>query len=221
MNAKSITVIWFSILLMVGCEKQYKVDDGYVHEFAEINVVKHINSLFFPLNEHKNFSPSVRRTMKKFLGDAKKNGIENIAFFIISPPVLSDDLQQIIKKQVLAIAYKSGFMASRISYDGTLQSKGSEIGVSIETLKYALQEPDCSTWSEYVGDTDTNKDLPRFGAADRHNLKEMIANEADLATPRKYKGPRTQNAITAMNAMNTSGAASGATSGAASGAASR
>ncbi|MDR3179347.1 MAG: CpaD family pilus assembly lipoprotein [Holosporaceae bacterium] len=198
-NAKSIVALWFSISLTVGCEKQYQPDDGYVHEIAEINVVKFRNSSFFPLNQHKNFSSSVRTTMENFLREAKNNEIENISFSIFSPQDVNNNVLQSIKKQVLAIACKAGFILSRISYDGIIKTESSEIEVYIETLKYKLQEPDCSPWSEYIGDTDTNKDLPRFGAADRYNLKEMIANGADLVTPRKYKGPHTPSAIRALS----------------------
>ncbi|MDR2681509.1 MAG: CpaD family pilus assembly lipoprotein [Holosporaceae bacterium] len=199
-----IESIWFSVLLLAGCEKQYKADDGYVHEIPEITVQKSKNISLFSWSQEKKFPSDVFKKMLIFLHGAKEDGIENIAISIFFPSAVSDEKKEKIKKQVWASAYEAGFIASRILDAGVFSSEDQDIKVYIDLLKYDLQEPDCSLWSEYIGDMDTNKDLPKFGAADRYNLKEMIANGADLVTPRKYKGPHTKNAINAIGTSTTS-----------------
>jgi type IV pilus biogenesis protein CpaD/CtpE len=195
---KSFFVASLSSLLMLGCEKQYKADDGYIPEFYEIDTVETKSSQLFTLDNNFNFSDVILSRMNKLLKAARAEGKENVSFVIIANRPVDMDIQEKIRNRVYALLYKTGFINSRIIDSGLCIYKSANTGVRIDILKYEVNPPDCSLWSEYIGDMDTNKNLPKFGMSDAYNLTEMIGNKADFVVPRKYKGPQAAKAIAAI-----------------------
>ncbi|GHU12005.1 hypothetical protein FACS189449_04720 [Alphaproteobacteria bacterium] len=208
-NASGVTTLVIAFALLVGCEKQYKVDDGYVPEVCELDVTESKKSEFFELNKKYELSKTDILKIEKLLSDSRAKGIDNTSFAIIVDRPIENNIKDKIRNKVLSIAYKAGFINSRVIYSGTAVCDGAQSGVRVDVLEYDVKEVDCSPWSEYIGDMDTNKNLPKFGVADKYNLREMIANDADLVVPRKYKGPVTKAATDAMSSsVSTSGGTS-------------
>ncbi|MDR2067706.1 MAG: CpaD family pilus assembly lipoprotein, partial [Holosporaceae bacterium] len=131
----------------------------------------------------------------------------------ISNKLIPLKLQEKAKKQILFLAGKNGFLDSRVVNSGICVYKDAKVGVRLDVLKYEAKGPDCDTWSEYIGDTDSNKHLPKLGASGSYNLVEMIANKADLVAPRKYKGTDAKSSIDALSASGSGSSSGGSSSG--------
>ncbi|MDR1361942.1 MAG: CpaD family pilus assembly lipoprotein [Holosporaceae bacterium] len=200
-----------SLLAMVGCEKQYKANDAYVSDVKSLRVSENRRSKFFELNNNFELSENSLLGIKKVLRDAKGEGIDNISFVIISNRPMGIAWQEKIRSIVQQYMYEAGFLDSRIIDSGLCIYSGAKPGVRLDVLQYNVEEPDCGRWTEYVGDMDTNKGLPRFGASDACNLGAMIGNSADLINPRNYKGQKTSEAMKAA-ASSGSGSSGGSSS---------
>jgi type IV pilus biogenesis protein CpaD/CtpE len=191
---------------VAGCEKQYLPNDGYNAETVEIDAKETKTVHFFASSHNFVIAPGTLAAMDKLLKDTNGRGIDNIGFMLISNQPIPIDSQKRVKEQVYQMMHKRGFMKSRISDLGICVYRDADPGVRIDVLKYEITEPNCEPWSEYVGDLDTNKHLPRHGSSNAYNLGEMISNKADLVAPREYKGQETNAAIASSGA---SGGSSG------------
>jgi type IV pilus biogenesis protein CpaD/CtpE len=194
-------------LLLVGCHKQYRADDGYIPETITIDTTETKNINFFPTSDDFNLCDADVTAMSNLFKEALSDGIDNIGFMLVSDKAIPFEVQEEAKKKISFMMGRHGFLDSRIVDSGACVYKGAKTGVRIDLLKYDTNEPDCSKWSEYIGDIDTNKNLPKYGAASAYNFLETIGNKADLISPRKYKG---QDVTSAVKASQTeSGASTG------------
>jgi pilus biogenesis lipoprotein CpaD len=210
-NLLSVSLLSIACILIGGCEKQFKAD-GYVPEFATVDATENKDSHFFASSYSFDFSVSQYAEIEALLTNVKATGVDNIGFMIISNKPIPEQTQKRVKDRILALMHKHGFISSRIVDYGTCVYQEAKPGVRINVLKYSVKTPDCSTWSEYVGDTDTNKDLPKYGFSAVYNLEQMIANKADLVAPRKYIGQTTQTAVAAVKDAGSAGGGGGGTS---------
>ncbi|MDR1982832.1 MAG: CpaD family pilus assembly lipoprotein [Holosporaceae bacterium] len=202
------------MLLLPGCEKQYLADDGYIPEVVEINAQENRKVHFFKSSADFDLQHTTIADIEKLLKTVRSEGLDNIGFMLISNgPILMEN-QKRAKKQIRQLMYKHGFINSRIVDLGICVHKKARVGIRIDVLRYDVQEVDCNPWSEYVGDIDTNKHLPKHGTAIAYNTIEMIANKADFVAPRKYKGSDAKSAIAAIGASSGSGSAGTSSSGA-------
>jgi type IV pilus biogenesis protein CpaD/CtpE len=193
-------------LFLTGCEKQYLPNDGYIPEIIKINAREIKKVYFFGCSSDFNMDPGPLQAVDQLLKDVHDEDASNIGFMLISNQSISAETQEKVRKQLYEVLHKHGFINSRIINGGTCVYEDAKTGVRIDILKYKTEEPDCSKWSEYIGDTDTNKNLPKYGASDTYNIIEMIANKADFVAPRKYKGPEAKSSIAATTGTNSGGA---------------
>lgn len=193
-----------AICLITGCEN--KTNSKHILEFASIEASEEKEAHFFSTDYNFNFSNDTFAQMEKLLRDTRAEGIDNIGFMIISDRIVPFEKQEEIKRKIIPIMNKFGFINSRIIDSGTCVYKEAKSGIRINILKYSVKEPDCSPWSESIGDVDTDKQMPKFGVAGVYNFREMIGNKADLVVPRKYLG---QSAKDAIEASKSSGSAGG------------
>lgn len=184
-------------LVTTGCEKQYLADDGYTPEEYTVDITENKKINFFGTSENFGLSESTVQQIENLLKETRSKGIENISFMLVSDKPVPANVYQATREKMLGLMRRHGFLESRIVDSGMCVYSDAKRGVRIDVLQYDVQEPDCSQWSEYIGDTDTNKNLPKYGVSEIYNLEQMIANKADLIAPRTYKGQRTQDAITA------------------------
>jgi type IV pilus biogenesis protein CpaD/CtpE len=196
-------------IVFCGCEKQYLADDGYAPETTTIEAKESRKTYFFETGEDFNLSAEILAKIDNLLLKARQIGTDNIGFMLISDKLIPLESQKKAKKQIRLAMNKRGFINSRIVDSGHCIYKGARLGIRIDILKYETKKPDCDIWSEYVGDTDTNKHLPKCGVSDVYNLGEMIANKADLIAPREYAGQDTQASIAAMSGATGGTAATG------------
>jgi len=192
-------------LLLTGCSNEKVESSIKAFEEPEINITEHKFSHFFKVNNDFQMLASDKVKLEKLLRDSKGEGIENIGFMIVSnSPVLKTQRAKLIT-QVKSQMVKAGFLESRIVDSGICVYKDAEKGVRVDVLKYDLHKTETDLWTESIGDCDSEKNLPDYGKSMNSNLEEMIANSADLISPRKYKGQRTEDAIKAIGNVSSSG----------------
>ncbi|MDR1236530.1 MAG: CpaD family pilus assembly lipoprotein [Holosporaceae bacterium] len=202
---KKTAIFTVICLLPAGCQKQYLADDGYVPETVSIDATETKNISFFPTS--RDFSPdsATVEKMTQLLKDIHAEDIENIGFMLISDSAIPHEIQEKAKREISHLMGRMGFLNSRIVDSGTCIYKNAKVGIRIDALKYETNEINCDMWSEYIGDIDTNKHLPKYGAATAFNLLETIGNKADLISPRKYSGQETSAAIESAGVTVTGG----------------
>jgi type IV pilus biogenesis protein CpaD/CtpE len=202
---KKTAIFTVICLLLAGCQKQYLADDGYIPETVAIDATETKNISFFPTS--RDFSPdsATLEKMTKLFKDIYAENIENIGFMLISDSAIPYEIQEKAKREISHLMGRIGFLNSRIVDSGTCIYKNAKVGIRIDALKYDTGEINCDVWSEYVGDIDTNKHLPRYGAATAFNFLETIGNKADLVSPRKYSGQDVSAAIEAAGITATGG----------------
>ncbi|MDR0556122.1 MAG: CpaD family pilus assembly lipoprotein [Holosporaceae bacterium] len=200
------------LLLLCGCEKQYLANDGYVPEIVHVEAKENKKNYFFGTSGSFELTHDIVDAIVEVLKKARSTGVDNIGFRLISDRSIPLKIQENLRKQLSNLMCRHGFLRSRIVDSGTCIYRDAKAGIRIEVLTYDVKEPDCSLWSEYIGDIDTNKHLPKFGAAYTYGLLEQIANKADLVTPRKYRGQDTLDAIAAAKAGSSSSGGGGSSS---------
>lgn len=195
-------------LLLTGCSNEKVESSIKAFEEPEINITEHKFSHFFKVNNDFQMLASDKVKLEKLLRDSKGEGIENIGFMIVSnSPVLKTQRAKLIT-QIRSQMVKAGFLESRIVDSGICVYKDAEKGVRVDVLKYDLHKTETDLWTESIGDCDSEKNLPDYGKSMNFNLEEMIANSADLISPRKYKGQRTEDAIKAVGSVSSGGGSS-------------
>ncbi|MDR2158342.1 MAG: CpaD family pilus assembly lipoprotein [Holosporaceae bacterium] len=203
LGARRLTNFVVMGLLLSGCEKQYLADDGYIPEVAEIQAKETKNIHFFSCSPNFELDDATIQSISQVLKEAKNNGISNAGYMLISNRPIASKLQKNARKQIHKIMNDQGFLSSRVMDSGVCVYKEAKVGIKINILKYDVQGPDCSQWSEYIGDLDLNKNLPKLGAAAAYNFVQMIDNSADIISPRKYKGQDVKSAIAAAGIEST------------------
>lgn len=215
-NLKYIGI--FSCIFLCGCSKLGMDPSGTngnisarCVDFAKIEITENPDSHFFELSPGSfNFTEESKQRLESVLKIAQAKGMSNVSFLMISDKPIPLDAQKQIKENILAPMFEYGFMESRILDSGTCIYPKAIPGVRINILDYEIDTPDIGEWTDTIGDADPNKHLPKIGVCHNYNLEQMIANKADLLSPRRYKGQRTQDAI---DALSSSGGSSGGGSG--------
>jgi len=195
-------------LLLVGCSSEKEKSSVAAYEEPEINITECKFSHFFKVDNNFRMSNAEKAKLDKLLKDSKGEGIENVGFMIVSnSPVLKTQKSELLA-QVKSQMIRAGFLESRIIDSGICMYKDAEKGVRVDILKYDLHRTETDPWTESTGDCDFEKDLPDYGKSTNYNLEELIANNADLISPRRYKGQRTEDAINAVSSGGSSGGSS-------------
>jgi type IV pilus biogenesis protein CpaD/CtpE len=181
------------------CRYEHAEEENHVPETTMLEVKENKISHFFGVNQDFVLPESELYRIRTLLQLARANDVENAGFLLISGNPISIQQQEKVKKQILRAMHLCGFGDSRIIDSGICIYRDAKNGVRIDALKYDLKMPNCDTWSEYIGDINTDKPLPRFGASISYNLGEMIANKADIIIPREYKGTRSESLASGQN----------------------
>jgi hypothetical protein len=204
------TIIIFAGLLMNGCESNPRKIHGL--ESIKVDVKEHRDVHFFECSNNFNFDSKTLLRIENILKKARGEGVENISFTLISNQSIPFAIQEKIRKLMYEIMHKYHFLKSRIKNMGICVYEEAKIGVRIDLLQYEITQPDCSIWSEYIGDIDSKKNLPKYGTAEKYNMGEMIANKADFISPREYVGHEVKSAMAATSSVATGGGTAATTS---------
>ncbi len=198
----SLTVIG---LFLTGCSNEIE-HKGEYSWIDDIDIFEEKVPNFFNVNGDFELSSLDQAALERLLKNAKGKGIENIRFMIVSNTPVPIEKQNAMSEYLKTKMAKAGFLNSRIIDSGVCIYKDAKKGVRVDILKYRIDRTNVDLWNEGVGDCDVEKNMPRYGATNNYNLEEMVANRADLISPRKYPGQRTDAAINAMSSLTTSSA---------------
>ena len=200
--SKFVTYVGLAVLAvaMSGCRlsSNRRPSDTFIPEMSNIDALERTNSYFFPFNDKFELSSNNLASINRLLKRTRAQGISNIGFIIMSNRVMPMKQQRIMNNKIATLMHEHGFIDSRIVNLGNAMYRGASAGVRINILRYIVNKTSSRKWTESIGDIDLTKDLPRMGASDNFNLESMIANEADLVSPRRYKGPRACAAISSI-----------------------
>lgn len=203
---KSVSIL----CLLIGCEEDPNI--GKEIEELKIDISENKQSHFFPINGNFELTSNDIAGIDSLLKDSYGKGHENIGFMIISDKAIKEEQRETLSQTIISRAKKAGFLDSRITDSGICVYKNAKKGVRIDILSYDLKKPDTS-WKNSIGDCNTNKNMPSYGTCSLWNLEEMVANKADLISPRKYKGQNTEGAVTALSEVNSSSSSNSSSSG--------
>ena len=184
-------------LILTGCSEK-EITSISDFEETKIDITENKTSRFFAVNNNFEMSASDVAKLEKLLRDSKGEGIENVGFMIVSNSPVLPAQKKTLFEQVKSKMIRAGFLESRIVDSGICIYKDAKKGIRVDVLKYDLQKTNVDLCDDSVGDCDTEKTLPRYGSAMNYNTEEMISNRADLVSPRRYKGQKTEQAISAM-----------------------
>lgn len=199
-------------LILAGCSNENRPTSFSDFEEAKIDITENRVTHFFNVNNNFEISAGDLAKLEKLLKDSKGEGIENVGFMIISnSPVLTAQ-KKALSDQVKSKMIRSGFLESRIVDSGVCIYKDAQKGVRVDILKYDIKRTDINLWNNFIGDCDIEKQLPNYGRSMNYNMEEMISNSADLIAPRKYKGQKTESAISAMGETGSSNGGGSTTS---------
>ncbi len=189
-------------LLLTGCSRE--IDDMASYSYAEknIDIKESRTSHFFAVDDNFQMSEEDQVKLVKLLKDSKGRGIENVSFMITSNSPVAKAERVVLSNQVRTQMEKAGFLDSRIIDSGICIYKDAKKGVRVDILKYDLKRSTFDEWDDPIGDCDLEQNLPNYSKATNYNLEEIVANPADLISPRKYKGQKATDAIKAISSSN-------------------
>jgi pilus assembly protein CpaD len=82
------------------------------------------------------------------------------------------------------IMFDRGFTESSVSVEPYHADNDPQPPLRISYLRFAAEGPECGKWPSNLGDTSRNLNYENFGCAQQRNLAAMVANPADLLSPR-------------------------------------
>ena len=194
----SLTAVCF---LLTGCSNEKVDTTAYSYAEENIDVKENKTSHLFAVDDNFQMSEEDQIKLVKLLKDSKGRGIENVSFMITSNSPVAKAERVALSNQVRSQMEKAGFLDSRIIDSGICVYKDAKKGVRVDILKYDLKKSIFKEWDNPIGDCDLEQNLPNYGKATNYNLEEMVANSADLISPRKYKGQKATDAITAVSSL--------------------
>lgn len=202
-----------AILALAGCNSpQPTEDDVHILEIVDVTIQEKRDVHFFNTNSNFDISPDVTKKIEDVLTKTRKKNIDNVGIMLISPKPITEQVYNKAKSQLVDLIRKNGFLDSRIKDAGLSIYDGANYGIRVDGLEYEITDPNCDKWDTTIGDVNTDKSLPKYGVAQAYNLAQMIANKADLMSPRTYKGPSTEAAISALSTTSSNNSSSSSSS---------
>ena len=188
-------------LLLTGCSSERAEAPSYIYHREKIDVKENKTSHLFAVDNNFQMSEEDQVKLYQLLRDSKGRGIENVSFMITSDSPVTKFERVALSNQVRSHMEKAGFLGSRIIDSGICVYKDAKKGVRVDILKYDIQKTHIGEWDNPIGDCDLEQSLPNYGKVTNYNLEEMVANSADLISPRKYKGQKATHAIKAVSSL--------------------
>jgi pilus assembly protein CpaD len=86
--------------------------------------------------------------------------------------------------EIRQLLHDQGYGESVISVQAYNADGQRDPPIRVSYLRYVAQAPQCGDWSANLAYDPMNLPYPDLGCANQHNLAVMVANPADLVTPR-------------------------------------
>lgn len=86
--------------------------------------------------------------------------------------------------QLNGLIKEAGFADNAVQVRPYNGGRNASAPIRFAYMRYVAQGPNCGTWPTNLAEEYRNLNYPNFGCAQQANLAAMIANPADLVTPR-------------------------------------
>lgn len=86
--------------------------------------------------------------------------------------------------EIRALMSEAGFKATEINIEVVQAGGDAQAPIRISYLRYVAEGPQCGKWHSNMGQSSSNLNYPNLGCATQANFAAMVANPADLVTPR-------------------------------------
>ena len=104
-------------------------------------------------------------------------------------------MQAVAEIRVADVA-RSGFEPADVNIEAVQAGGDAQAPIRISYLRYVAEGPQCGKWPTNLGVDHDNLNYPNLGCANQANFAAMIANPADLVTPRAHARLVSASAIT-------------------------
>lgn len=92
--------------------------------------------------------------------------------------------------EIRALLSEVGFRTTDINIEAVQAGGDPQAPIRISYSRYVAEGPECGKWPTNLASSDANLTYPNLGCANQANFAAMVANPADLVTPRG-RTPRT------------------------------
>jgi pilus assembly protein CpaD len=86
--------------------------------------------------------------------------------------------------EIRALLSEVGFRATDINIEAVQAGGDAQAPIRISYSRYVAEGPECGKWPTNLASSDANLNYPNLGCANQANFAAMVANPADLVTPR-------------------------------------
>lgn len=86
--------------------------------------------------------------------------------------------------EIRTLMSEVGFDPSDVAIEAVQAIGDPQAPIRVSYLRYVAEAPQCGRWSTNLAATESNLNYPNLGCATQANLAAMVANPADLVTPR-------------------------------------
>lgn len=222
LSMKNIRFFNYNVIFLIclnGCmHDKHKMTTEFT-KFKEYSIVvdESIDSYCIPLKPNTLImDEELISTFNEIVNKIKVSGKKNIKItFINNTSNINLGKQTLLLKQFKRFMLEAGFGVTQIKLNFQSKNDESEMpyGVKMEALGYESKPVEASVWDEAIGDIDTEKDMPSFGATMASNLEQMIANPGHLVNPPECEFSESKSSIAAMlSGASSSGGSSGGSS---------
>ncbi len=130
-------------------------------------------------------SPSQRASVIDFLTKFNVADGGNSRLVISVPSGSSNEIAAMnAVADMRPIMVDRGFTESSVSIEPYHADNDPQPPLRIAYLRYAAEGPECGKWPSNIAETSRNLNYEDFGCAQQRNLAAMVANPADLLSPR-------------------------------------
>lgn len=86
--------------------------------------------------------------------------------------------------EIRALLSEVGFRTTDINIEAVQAGGDAQAPIRISYSRYVAEGPECGKWPSNLASSDANLNYPNLGCANQANFAAMVANPADLVTPR-------------------------------------
>lgn len=130
-------------------------------------------------------TPSQSAKVADFFSSYRRRGSASGPLVIEAPSGSANEVATMrAVSQMRYIAEATGLSPASVRFEAYSAGRNSDAPLKMSYMKAVAHGPDCGYWPDNLAHNRENVSYDNFGCAQQKNLAAMIANPADLSTPR-------------------------------------
>jgi len=130
-------------------------------------------------------TPSQSAKVAEFFSSYRRRGMSSGPLVIEAPSGSANEIATMrAVSQMRFIAEETGLSPASVRFEAYHAGRNADAPLKMSFRKAVAHGPDCGYWPDNLAHNRENVSYDNFGCAQQKNLAAMIANPADLATPR-------------------------------------